>query len=44
MEGPTFGWVIHGGNFSDSQSVFSRESSDYKRLYSLDVLGVRDRV
>ena len=43
VEGTTFGWVIHGGNFSDSQSFFSRESSDYERLYSLDVLGVRDR-
>ena len=43
MEGTTFGWVIHGGNDSDSQSFFSRDTSDYKRLYSLDVLWVRDR-
>ena len=43
VEGTTFCWVIHGGNFSDSQSFFSRVSSDYERLYSLDVLGVRDR-
>ena len=43
MEGTTFRWVIHGGNHSDSQSFFSRESSDYERLYSLDVLGVKDR-
>ena len=43
VEGTTFGWVIHGGDFSDSQGFFSRESSDYERLYSLDVLGVRDR-
>ena len=43
VEGTTFGWVIHVGNVSDSRSFFSRESSDYERLYSLDVLGVRDR-
>ena len=43
VEGTTFGWVIHGGNDSDSQSFFSRDTSDYKRLYSLDVLWVRDR-
>ena len=43
MEGTTFGWVIHGGNDSDSQSFFSRDTSDYKRLYSLDVLWIRDR-
>ena len=43
VEGTTFGWVFYGGNDSDSQSFFSRESSDYERLYSLDILGVRDR-
>ena len=43
VEGTTFGWVIHGGNDSDSQSFFSRDTSDYERLYNLDVLGVRDR-
>ena len=43
VEGTTFGWVIHGRNDSDSQSFFSRDTSDYKRLYNLDVLGVRDR-
>ena len=42
-EGTTFGWVIHGGNDSNSQSFFSRDTSDYERLYNLDVLGVRDR-
>ena len=43
IEGTTFGSVIHGGDFWDSQSFFSRESSDYERLYSLDVLGQRQR-
>ena len=42
-EGTTFGWVIHGGNDPNSQSFFSRDTSDYERLYNLDVLGVRDR-
>ena len=39
VEGTTFGWVIHGGNGSDSQNFFSRDTSDYDRLYSLDILG-----
>ena len=39
VEGTTFGWVIHGGNDSDSQNFFSRDTSDYDRLYSLDILG-----
>ena len=43
VEGTTFGWVIHGGDFSDSQCMFTRESTEYERLYSLDVLGVEDR-
>ena len=43
VEGTTFGWVIHGGNDSNSQNFFSRDTSDYERLYDLDVLGVRDR-
>ena len=30
-------------NNSDSQSFFNRDTSDYERLYDLDVLGVRDR-
>ena len=43
VEGTTLGCVIHGGNYSDSQSFFSRETSDYEQLYNLDVLGVRER-
>ena len=43
VEGTTFGWVIHGGDFPDNQCMFTRETSDYERLYSLDVLGVEDR-
>ena len=43
VEGTTFGWVIHGGDFLDSQCMFTRESTEYERLYSLDVLGVEDR-
>ena len=29
VEGTTFGRVIHGGNDSDSQSFFSRDTSDF---------------
>jgi len=35
--------LLNKNRDSQSQSFFSRESSDYERLYSLDVLGVRDR-
>ena len=35
VEGTTFGWVIHGGKVSDSQSFFSRDTSS--------ALGVKDR-
>lgn len=45
VEGTTFGWVIHGGeDYADSKCMFVKESSDYEKLYSLDVLGVEDRV
>ena len=43
VEGSTFGWIIHGGNYSSEQCMFTRESSEYERLYSLDILGVEDR-
>ena len=44
VEGTTFGWVIHGGDdHVTDQCMFMRETSDYEKLYSLDVLGVQDR-
>ena len=43
VEGTTFGWVIHGGDYPNINCLFTRESSEYERLYSLDVLGVEDR-
>ena len=43
VEGTTFGWVIHGGDRVTDGCLFTRETSDYERLYSLDVLGVEDR-
>jgi hypothetical protein len=44
VEGTTFGWTIHGGEFpSDEWCWFSRELQDSQQLYSLDVLGVEDR-
>ena len=42
VEGTTFGWVVHGGSHSN-QCLFVQDSSDYEKLYSLDVLGVEDR-
>ena len=44
VEGTTFGWVVHGGKeYSDGRCMFTRETNDYERLYSLDVLGIEDR-
>lgn len=41
VEGTTFGWVIHGGDYQTEGCLFAREVSDYdERFYSLDVLGV----
>ena len=36
-------WFVHGGkDYADSTCIFTRETSDYEKLYSLDVLGVED--
>ena len=43
VEGTTFGWLIHGGGIATELCMFTRESTDYKKLYTLDVLGVEDR-
>ena len=43
LEGTKLGWIIHGGDYSTAQCLFTREPTDYERLYSLDVLGVEDR-
>ena len=39
VEDTTFGWIVHGGkDYADD-----RETNEYERLYSLDVLGIKDR-
>ena len=44
LEGTTFGWVVHGGKeYADGRCMFTRETNEYERLYSLDVLGIEDR-
>ena len=43
VKGTTFGWVIHGGDCSVDECLFTTEVSDYEKLYSLDVLGIEDR-
>ena len=44
LEGSTFGWIAHGGKeYADSKCMYVRETDQYERLYSLDVLGVEDR-
>ena len=43
VEGTTFDWIIHGGTLPSARCMYLRESSDYEKLYSLDVLVVEDR-
>ena len=44
VEGTTFRWIVHGGKeYTDSNCMYVRETDEYERLYSLDVLGVEDR-
>ncbi len=43
VEGTTFGWTIHGGEFQGDGCWFSREVHECQQLYNLDVLGVEDR-
>ena len=43
VEGTTFGWTVHGGEFQSDECWFSRKVQDCQQLYSLDVLGVEDR-
>ena len=43
VEGTTFGWVIHGGNYTVEECLYTTEVSDYKKLCSLDVLGIEGR-
>ena len=44
VEGTTFGWVVLvGKDYAGTTCMFTRETSDYEKLYSLDVLRVEDR-
>ena len=43
VERTTFGWIIHGGDRVTDRCLFTKETSDYERLSSLDALGVEDR-
>ena len=44
VEETSFGWVVHGGDYySDDKCMFTRDTSDCEKLFSLDVLGVEDR-
>ena len=44
VEKTTFGWVVHGGDEygSGSTCMYLRGVSDCEKVYSLDVLGVKD--
>ena len=43
VEGTTFGWTIHGGEFPSDGCWFSKDVHECQQLYSLDVQGVEDR-
>ena len=39
-----FRWIIHGGeDYANAKCMFIKEAGEYKKLYSLYVLGVEDR-
>ena len=43
VEDTTFGWIVHGGKgYAHGRCRFTRETNEYERLYSLDVLGIED--
>ena len=38
-------YIVHGGKeYADSKCMYARETDEYEKLYSLDILGVKDRV
>jgi hypothetical protein len=43
VEGTSFGWIVHGGDIANNVCMFTKDLSDYEKLYTLDVLGVEDR-
>ena len=43
VEGTTFGYDIHGGNRTSDTCMYVKDSKNFKRLYSLDILGVEGR-
>ena len=44
VAGTTCGWVVLvGKDYAGSTCMFTRETTDYEKLYSLDVLGVEGR-
>ena len=43
VEGTSFGYIIHGGDEVGNVCLFTRDTNDYEKLYSLDVLGIEDR-
>ena len=44
VEETTSGWVVHAGDEYEcgNSCMYMRELNDYEKLYSLDVLGVKD--
>ena len=43
VEGTTFAWTVHDGEYPSDGCWFSWEVHDCQQLFSLDVLGVEDR-
>ena len=44
VKGTSLGLVIHGGEYTNANCMFTREDgNDYEILYSLDIPGIEDR-
>ena len=43
VEGTTFGYIIHSGDNTSSTCMYTKDSTDYERLYIPDILGVEDK-
>ena len=43
VEGTTFGYITHGGDRKSGTCMHVKDSKDFEKLYSLDILGVDDR-
>ena len=42
VEGTTFGWIIHGGDFPIDECMYCRDVSDYQMLYTNTLVALKE--